>query len=102
MYKPHRLVTAIRERYDREVKPMIERGEYELAGLQMGSDNLALREYRQEIVDSTHSGINFIAGAILLAEKLEIKDKSRIEAAQRLFESYAAQTSVPREEFSPH
>jgi len=100
MYQPPREVEAIRQIYAKKVKPSIEQGEYELALLQLGNATILAETKKRTIMEQTNSGIPFIISLRTLGERLEGGDTERIKSAQRIFEMYSAQTSVPGEEFA--
>ena len=100
MYKPPREVADIKVIYDTNVKPIIEQGNYELAILTMGNMIELARMKQTEIMTQTHCGAIFLASIQGLEKALESGDADRISSAQKRFEAYAAQTSVPGEQFS--
>ena len=95
VYTVPREVAEIRRMYSEEVKPAIESGNYELAHVAMMSANFIGQMEGAKIERETHFGSLFLAAGRVLEERLKEGDARGIKSAQKIFEAYAAQTSVP-------
>ena len=96
-YQPHRDVTAMREIYNKKVKPLIEDGNYPLAAIEMHNVNLLpiMLKSALEIRATTHFGDNMLNCGELLGRALYEGDDDKIKSHMKFFESYAAQTTLP-------
>ena len=87
-------VEIVRSKYENEVKPAMENGEYELAAVAMGSALFITKGNELHIMANVHMGLSFLASATLLENKLYEGDPERIKRAEKYFEAYAAQTTL--------
>ncbi len=86
-----------RKMYEQSVKPYITKGEYEIAHIEMYSLVLSILDERDRILRYVHCGFGYIQFAKVLLEKLETaKSASDLQGVIEKFESYAAQTKLPR------
>ena len=88
-------VEIVRSKYESEVKPAMENGEYELAAITLASALYIIRGREQKIMATVHMGWSFLASASLLEKKLREGNPERIKRAQSFYEAYAAQTTLP-------
>lgn len=89
------MVANSRKVYFDEVKPLINKGEYETAYFQMGNLIFMMDERSREIVMNVHCGLSYIASAKLLHVALLEKNPERINRRVRSFEVFLAQTKLP-------
>jgi len=84
-----------RKEYSEIVKPLIEKGHYHLAGLEMSNLTFVMAEKRNEVVLNVNCGLSYLATAELLKEALLNENELSVRGSQEKFEAFSAQTRLP-------
>jgi hypothetical protein len=95
-------VAELRDNYRLDVKPFIEEKDYEVASIGMKSILDRMQARMEEIRDNVHMGPRYMASAKLLYRKLENSADTTLplDKLVQSFETYQAQTQLPKEEFT--
>jgi len=84
-----------RRGYQECVRPLIEKGEYRSAHMEMCNLNFVMAERRKEIGLNIHCGLSYLAYASLLRDALFEGDEEAIKTRREAFEAFSAQTKLP-------
>lgn len=96
-------IENFRDIYFKEIKPFIQKGEYETAKSMLKNIELTLQSGPNEIfniteiVASVHSGLNLLGTIGVLYEKLD-QEEFNPKKDLRPLEAYLAQTNLPTKE----
>jgi hypothetical protein len=89
-----KFIEDLKTQYREEIKPWIERRDYDLAAAEFHNINFILKEFARDFA-RYHSGINFMASSEMLEEKL--RERTEPTFAIQAFEGYLSQVGLSLE-----
>jgi hypothetical protein len=89
-------VAENRKYYDEVIKPLIEKGMYEIAAFELSNTLFSLKTKRMDLVCRVPCGLSYLISGEMLEEKLKTaKSKKDLGDTVKRFEAYQAQTKLP-------
>jgi uncharacterized membrane protein len=89
-----KLLEILNESYKKQVKPLIEKGKYLVASLEMQNILIIMQDRKRELL-GVHMASGYVASARMLYEDLKKENEKGIERSMNFFEAYSAQTRLP-------